>query len=182
MKEEYPRFPGGTRTAMNWRSATTAQDKLLGCLPYLLPLVEVSLLGYMFARTAGIGLFAQFPALNLILVPLSPFVAIYTGFPFAGLIIFMLLLTLVVRNTNISHFIRFNTMQAILLDIALFLCRIILNMVLVPVAGTGLLVDTVLNVVLLGTLAAILYSVVQTLRGEYAEIPTISEAVHMQVR
>ncbi|MEM6518966.1 MAG: Tic20 family protein, partial [Cyanobacteria bacterium P01_C01_bin.70] len=104
------------------------------------------------------------------------------GFPFAGIIVFILLLTLVVRNTNISHFIRFNTMQAILLDIALILGQIILNMVLVPALGTGLIVDTILNVVLLGILGAVVYSLVQTVRGEYAEIPTISEAVYMQVR
>jgi uncharacterized membrane protein len=92
------------------------------------------------------------------------------------------LLTLVVRNTNISHFIRFNTMQAILLDILLILGQIILDLVLVPTLGTGLFVDTILNVVLLGILGAIAFSVVQSIRGEYPEIPTLSEAVHMQVR
>ena len=167
---------------MTWRGTTTAQDRFFACLPYLLPLIEVSLLGMSFALTANIGLFAQFPALQLILVPLGPLVRIYTGFPFAGLIVFILLLTLVVRNTNISHFIRFNTMQAILLDIVLILGQIILSMVLVPTLGTGLFVDTILNVVLLGILGAIVYSVVQTIRGQYAEIPTLSEAVYMQVR
>jgi hypothetical protein len=167
---------------MTWRGTTTVQERLLGCLPYLLPLMEVSLLGMSFAVRSGIGLFAQFPPLQLLLIPLSPLIRIYTGFPFAGLIIFILLLTLVVRNTNISHFIRFNTMQAILLDILLILGQIILTMLLVPTLGTGLVVDTLLNVVLLGILAAVLYSVVQTLRGQYAEIPTISEAVYMQVR
>jgi uncharacterized membrane protein len=167
---------------MTWRGTTTVQERLLGCLPYLLPLMEVSLLGMSFAVRSGIGLFAQFPPLQLLRIPLSPLIRIYTGFPFAGLIIFILLLTLVVRNTNISHFIRFNTMQAILLDILLILGQIILTMLLVPTLGTGLVVDTLLNVVLLGILAAVLYSVVQTLRGQYAEIPTISEAVYMQVR
>lgn len=167
---------------MAWRGTTTIKDRLFSCLPYLLPLTEVSLLGLVYASGSGIGLLAQFPALNLILIPLFPLIQIYSGFPFSGLIIFMLLLLLVVRNTNINHFIRFNTMQAILLDIVIFLCRIILDMVLVPVAGTGLLVDTLLNVILLGISAAIVYSIVQTSRGEYAEIPTLSEAVHMQVR
>lgn len=167
---------------MTWRGTTTVRDRLFASLPYLLPLMEVSLLGIFFARSSGIGLFAQFPLLEVILLPLTPLVLIYTGFPFAGLIIFILLLTLIVRNTNISHFIRFNTMQAILLDIVLFLGRIILTMVVVPVAGTGLFVDTILNVLILGLLAAIVYSVAQTIRGEYAEIPTLSEAVHMQVR
>ena len=167
---------------MTWRGTTTAQDRFFACLPYLLPLIEVCLLGMSFAVRSGIGLFAQFPALGLILVPLSPLIRIYTSFPFAGLIVFILLLTLVVRNTNISHFIRFNTMQAILLDILLILGQIILDLVLVPTLGTGLFVDTILNVVLLGILSAVAFSVVQSIRGEYPEIPTLSEAVHMQVR
>ncbi len=167
---------------MTWRGTTTAQDRFFACLPYILPLIEASLLGMSFAMRSGIGLFAQFPALGLILVPFMPLIRIYTSFPFAGLIVFILLLSLVVRNTNISHFIRFNTMQAILLDILLILGQIILSMVLVPTLGTGLFVDTILNVVLLGILGAVVYSVVQTIRGEYAEIPTLSEAVHMQVR
>jgi len=34
----------------------------------------------------------------------------------------------------------------------------------------------------LGTVAAVLYSIVQSALGRYAEIPTLSEAVYMQVR
>lgn len=167
---------------MTWRGTTTPQDRFFACLPYLLPLVEVSMLGMLFAQAARIGLFHQFPVLQAIPQVLAPVIAIYAGFPFASLIIFILLLTLVVQNSNISHFIRYNTMQAILLDIALFLGRIILEMVLVPTLGTGLFVDTILNVILLGTLLAIGYSLVQTIRGQYAEIPAISEAVYMRVR
>jgi uncharacterized membrane protein len=167
---------------MTWRGSITAQDRFFACLPYLLPLMEVTMLGVFFARTARIGIFAQLPILEAILSPLNPLIGIYTSFPFAGLIVFILLLTLVVRNTNINHFIRFNTMQAILLDILLILGQIILTMVLVPTLGTGLFVDTILNVVLLGILGAIAFSVVQSIRGEYPEIPTLSEAVHMQVR
>ncbi|MEM0979917.1 MAG: Tic20 family protein [Cyanobacteria bacterium P01_H01_bin.58] len=167
---------------MTWRGTATALDRFFGCLPYLLPLVEVSLLGVSLGAAQGMGLFAQFPALTQLLIPLSPIIFIYTSFPFAGLIVFILLLTLVVRNTNVSHFIRFNTMQAILLDIVLILGRIILTMVVLPVAGANLFADTLLNVVLLGILGATLYSVVRTALGEYAEIPTLSEAVHMQVR
>jgi uncharacterized membrane protein len=115
-------------------------------------------------------------------VPLAPLIRVYTSFPFAGLIVFILLLTLVVRNTNINHFIRFNTMQAILLDIILILGQLILGMVLEPVLRGGLLMDTLLNVVVLGILAAVVYCVSQTVLGRYAEIPTLSEAVHMQVR
>ncbi|MBF2033935.1 MAG: hypothetical protein IGR92_00295 [Leptolyngbyaceae cyanobacterium T60_A2020_046] len=166
---------------MTWRGTTTAQERFFGALPYLLPLIEVCILAFVFAMR-GIGLFAEIPATQLILVPLMPLIRLYTSFPFAGLIVFIALLALVVRNTNISHFIRFNTMQAILLDIVLILGQIILNMVLVPILGTNFIIETVLNVVVLGIFLAIGYCVVQTVRGQYAEIPTLSEAVYMQVR
>ena len=94
---------------------------------------------------------------------------------------YFLLLFLVVRNENISHFIRFNTMQAILLDIVLFLCQLIFGL-LGGAVGDGLIVESLSNVIFLGTLAIVGYSVVQSLMGRYAEIPTLSEAVHMQVR
>jgi hypothetical protein len=167
---------------MTWRGTATAQDRFFGSLPYLLPLMEVSLLALSYAMRYGIGLFAQFPVFQLILVPLSPLIRVYTSFPFAGLIVFILLLTLVVRNSNISHFIRFNTMQAILLDIVMIVGQLILSLVLEPILQGGLLMDTLLNVVVLGILAAVVYSVARTVMGEYAEIPTLSEAVHMQVR
>lgn len=158
---------------MTWRGSTTVKDRIFACLPYLLPLID----GLGFGRF----LFAQFPPLQFILLPLLPVLQIYSTIPFAGLIIFFALFLLVVRNDKISHFIRFNTMQAILLDIVLMLCGIIL-----PILERGLpiifVMQTLYNMIFLGVLAAFIYAVVQSAMGRYAEIPTISEAVHMQVR
>ncbi|NJL86557.1 MAG: hypothetical protein HC886_12200 [Leptolyngbyaceae cyanobacterium SM1_1_3] len=157
---------------MNWRGSTTVSDRIFAALPYLLPLI--------YGIGFGAFIFRDFPVLELLLVPLSPFLALYR-IPFASIIIFFLLFFLVVRNSNISHFIRFNTMQAILLDIVLFLCQLLFGL-LSNSLGEGLLVQTLSNVIFLGMLAAVVYSVAQSLMGRYAEIPTISEAVHMQVR
>ncbi|MGB7443673.1 MAG: Tic20 family protein [Coleofasciculaceae cyanobacterium] len=161
---------------MTWRGATDFKDRIFACLPYLIPLFEV-------VRQFGMPLLQQFPALQIILIPLIPVQFIYRALPFglAGIIIFFMLFLLVVRNERIPHFIRFNTMQAILLDIALFLIGLILG-VLSPALGNNLLTETLVNVVFLATLAACGYSVVQSLMGRYAEIPTISEAVYAQVR
>jgi uncharacterized membrane protein len=95
--------------------------------------------------------------------------------------VFFALILLVVRNENISRFIRFNTMQAILLSFILAVCGLILGL-LDPSLFGELLNSTLANVLFLGMLVSVGYSLVQTLRGEYAEIPTISDAVHMQVR
>jgi uncharacterized membrane protein len=86
-----------------------------------------------------------------------------------------------VRNERIAHFIRFNTMQAILLDILLVLCSLVLP-ILLKALQFNLLTETLLNIVFLGTLVACGYSVVQSILGRYAEIPALSEAVHAQVR
>ncbi|WP_445244520.1 Tic20 family protein [Microcoleus sp. OTE_8_concoct_300] len=157
---------------MTWRGSTTVPDRIFASLPYLLPLID----GLSFGRF----LFAQFPVLQLFFVPLAPLLQIYS-LPLASLIIFFALYLGVVRNENISHFIRFNAMQAILLDIVLILCRLVL-----PIFSNGLQVafitETLYNMVFLGAFSAFVYAVVQSLLGRYAEIPPLSDAVYMQVR
>lgn len=159
---------------MTWRQSTTPGQRILACLPYLLPLLEVT------ARFSG-PLLSQFPFLQVFFIPILPLLQIYRGIPFAPLIAFVLLIFLVVRNTNIAHFIRFNTMQAILLDIALFLSSLLVQFLIAPI-GNQLLMETLANTIFLGVVAAVVFSVVQSLRGLYAEIPTISDAAYLQVR
>lgn len=158
---------------MAWRGSTTVKDRIFAALPYLLPIIS----GLPF----GSFLFRQFPALNVFLIPLQPVLFIYGQIPFAGLVVFFLLFLLVVRNERIAHFIRFNTMQAILLDILLVLCSLVLQ-ILLPALGTNLVTETLVNIVFLGTVVACGYSIVKSLLGHYAEIPTLSEAVYAQVR
>jgi len=158
---------------MTWRGSTSARDRFFACLPYLLPLI--------YSLSFAAPLLSQFPALGLLFIPILPIAQLYYSIPFASLIVFFALFMLVVRNSNILHFIRFNTMQAILLDIVLFLCTIVIQYVLQPIISGGLLLDTFYNVVFLGTLIAVGYSLVQTVQGKYAEIPTLSDAVYAQV-
>lgn len=164
---------------MSWRGSTTVGDRIFATFAYLLPLIEVT--GLLLRIGVENSLFGDFPALRVVLLPIMPLVQIYFGIPFVGLIIFFALFLLVVRNEKISHFVRFNTMQAILIDIALFLCSILLQ-ILTPVPGTGFAIETIFNTIFLGVVAAVAYAVIQTLLGRYAEIPAISDAVHMQVR
>ena len=156
---------------MTWRGSTDAKDRFFAALVYLLPL--------FYALPYGEYLFAQFPFLQLIFIPLAPLTIIYS-FPFAGLIIFIILFAAVVRNPRISHFIRFNTMQAILLDILLILVNLVTGLLLRGI-NIGLLTQTLYNLIFLGTLVACIYGIVQSIMGKYAEIPAISEAVYAQV-
>ena len=158
---------------MSLRGSTTFPDRALACLPYLLPLIEVFAFGQF--------LLNDFPLLGLIFLPLLPLLKIYYGVRYAGMIIFFALWLIVVRNEKISHFIRFNTMQAIILDIVIFLCSILTDIVkLVP--GSGFAMQTLYTTIFMGIVAAVVYSVAQSFMGKYAEIPAISDAVNAQVR
>ena len=158
---------------MAWRGSTDAKDRIFAALVYLLPLMEV----YQFSQP----LLRVIPFFNIIYVPLQPLMQLYYGFPFAGIIIFFALFLGVVRNERISHFVRFNAMQAILIDILLVLCGLVARYVLGGI-NFSLITDTFFNVIFLATLAACLYAIVQSVLGKYAEIPTISQAAYSQVR
>jgi Chloroplast import apparatus Tic20-like len=158
---------------MSWRGSTTVSDRIFASLPYLLPLVEV----FVFGRY----LLTEFPPLQLLFLPLVPLLNIYYGVRYAGMIIFFALFLLVVRNEKISHFIRFNTMQAILLDIIIFLFGILTDVVRLLPSG-GFAIQTLSTTIFIGIVGAAAYSVIQSVIGRYAEIPAISDAVYMQVR
>ncbi|HEY9905906.1 MAG TPA: Tic20 family protein [Candidatus Sericytochromatia bacterium] len=158
---------------MAWRGSTTVRDRIFASLSYLLPLLDVFPFGRFLIR--------QFPVFGLIYLPLQPLLAIYYGFQFASLIIFFVLYLAVVRNEKIAHFIRFNVMQAILIGIILALAGLAFQL-LGPILGVNLLTETLFNIIFLGTLAASFYSIVQSITGQYAELPGISEASYLQVR
>ncbi|ADI66033.1 Tic20 family protein [Trichormus azollae] len=159
---------------MSWRGSITVPDRIFACLPYLLPLID--------SLVFSSSLLQQFPVLAILLLPLQPVQKIYAGLGQIGqIIVFFALFILVVRNEKVSHFIRFNTMQAILLDIVIFLCSILLR-ILTPIPGTGFAIETLANTIFLGIVASVVYSVFQSLMGRYAEIPAISDAVYLQVR
>ena len=158
---------------MTWRGSTDTKDRIFAALVYLLPLYS--------AFAFGDSIFQQIPFLGAALViVLTPLAFLYSSLgSFSSLIIFFVLFLAVVRNPRISHFIRFNTMQAILIDILVSLLRLVLDFV--ARGGANLVVETLFNVVFLGAFAACVYSIIQSVIGKYADIPTISEAAYSQV-
>lgn len=158
---------------MTWRGSTDTKDRIFAALVYLLPLYS--------AFAFGIFIFQQIPFLGAALaIVLTPLAFLYSSLgSFGSLIIFFVLFFAVVRNPRISHFIRFNTMQAILIDILVYLLGLALGFV--ARGGANLVVETLFNVVFLGAFAACVYSIIQSVIGKYADIPTISEAAYSQV-
>jgi uncharacterized membrane protein len=158
---------------MTWHGSTDGKDRLFGALIYLLPLFDTYQLGDF--------VYSLFPLLGVVLGYLtSPIGFIYASMGgFGSLIVFFVLYLAVVRNTRISHFIRFNAMQALLIDILLYLCTILLG--IIGNVGANLILQTLVNVVFIGGLAACSYAIFQSLLGKYADIPTISDAAYSQV-
>ncbi|MCZ8223566.1 MAG: Tic20 family protein [Microcystis panniformis] len=159
---------------MTWRGSTDTKDRIFAALVYLLPLYS--------AFAFGIFIFRQIPFLGAALaIVLTPLAFLYSSLgSFGSLIIFFVLFLAVVRNPRISHFIRFNTMQAILIDILVYLLGLALGFVARGL-GANLVVETLFNVVFLGAFAACVYSIIQSVIGKYADIPTISDAAYSQV-
>lgn len=168
---------------MVWRGRNSSKDRFFAALVYVLPLIEV--LGF------GTFFFHELPFLRpIFFIPLSPFLAVYSilagSIPFFRLILFFVLLLTVVRNDRILHFIRFNTMQAILLMILTRLCQAILELLGIweqlTRLSSPLIWNALITTIFIAVTGAAIYAIVQSIRGLYAEIPLISEAAYSQVR
>ncbi|MCS6959622.1 MAG: Tic20 family protein [Pseudanabaenaceae cyanobacterium SKYGB_i_bin29] len=163
---------------MSWRGYTNPQERFLACLPYLLPLVVSTIF--------GVYIFTQFPLLSFLLVLLIPIAPLAHGIP--GLVMFFMLYALVVRNSQLSHFLRFNTMQALLVDLGLSIMSLLFQ--LLGISGGqllsntigSLLISTIFSTLFLGTVAIVAYSWFMIVQGKYPEVPVISAAAYYHVR
>ena len=171
---------------MVWRSSNATQDRVLASLTYLIPILDVLRLGSF--------LFILLPPLQWLFLPLFYLAPIYS-ISLVQMGLFFGLFIGVVRNSNCSHFLRFNTMQALLLGIFAALLNIGLNFFglsqslliggygsIGSIGVTELIIPLFLSAIFVFVAGASIYAIVQSLRGEYPEIPIISQAVYNQVR
>ena len=152
-------------------------QRLIALLPYSLTWSD--------ALPFGRDLFGSFPPLSALMLPAMPAQLLLNlgsmgGMNLGGLLLFVLLFAAVVRNPQVPYTIRFNTLQALMLDILLVVIGLVFQL-LQSLLGGGLLFRTLANTVFLGTLLVLLFTVVQVLRGKEADLPTLSEAVRMQL-
>lgn len=163
------RFSGGGNTP-----PAPVPERLLSILPYLIPLLDSLSFGkYVFAKVPLLG--------NVLLAPLFPLYSIYRGVPFFAFGVFLALFVLVVRNTSISRYIRFNTYQALVLDIALIFPQLFEG---VNAGGfiPGSVVEVCSTAVFYAISFAIIYAVVTNAKGQVPdEIPGVSASVNQQL-
>ena len=147
-------------------------QRLLGLLAYLLPWSD--------ALSFGRELYNLFPWVAYLALPATPVLLLERSIPFGGFLLFLVLFLVVVRNPNVPYYLRFNVLQAILLDILLVVLALAFNVLLSPL-GNSLMIRTLNNTVFIGALVLVLYASVQCIRGKEADLPTLSEAVRMQL-
>ena len=147
-------------------------QKLIGILIYVLPWSD--------AIPFGRYLFMDFPFLQWLAFPALPIIFIEQSIPFGSLILFFLLFLGVAKNPKIPYFLRFNTLQAILLDIGVIIISYGFQIIIQPF-GKGLIVSTLSSTVLIAILAIVIFAFGECLQGKEPDLPAISEAVRMQL-
>ncbi|WP_103666459.1 Tic20 family protein [Pseudanabaena sp. BC1403] len=164
------------------RSSVNNLDRLYASLPYLLPIAAVVMFGaFLFVQFPPL-FFAFFPVfkLNQILnISIIDFISI-------RFVVWICVFIFVVRSYKVNHFIRFNAMQALLLDVIVALVGAltqILEVALGRFEFFTFILQIIASVTFLGITAAFIYSVFQCVLGKYADkIPLISDVAYMQVR
>jgi uncharacterized membrane protein len=151
------------------------QNRLVGTLPYLLPITAVMPIGVYFFNDLPflVPLFMPLFWLERLLnFPLLPFISLDT-------VLFFALYALVIRDDRFYRWTRVNAMQALLLSIVVFISSLLLRLAggAVPLLG-----QVLANTTFIGIVGASLFGMVQSARGEIAELPGISEAAQIQVR
>lgn len=152
----------------------------LGLAMYLLPWSDALPFGRPF-----FGLELVPPSVQTALViPALPLRWISGLVPFGlgTILLFLALFFAVVRNPQVPYFLRFNALQTILVDIVLV------------VAGYGLAVfgcrsgsmggfacDAFSNTLFLGSLLLVIFAFVECIRGREPELPSLSDAVRLQL-
>ena len=164
---------------MSWNSGDgggysfKGTDRILSCIPYLLPLLDGDAYGkYIYARIPILGFLDN--------IVLGPFEAIFNGIPFLQLGVFFALV-FGSRNADLfSRDVRFNMQQAILIDILLIFCGLVGQ-----IAGFGaprFLAEPANNFVFYTMIAMIGYSIYSNIVGKKPDqIPIVSEAAEMQL-
>ncbi|CAI5458763.1 unnamed protein product [Closterium sp. Yama58-4] len=168
------RAPGAVRvSARGGGGSVGVPERIISAAVYFLPLLD----GARYARF----LYAQYPFTRVLLDPIIPLVQAYNSFPYAGLILFFLLYLAIIRNQNLDRYVRYNAMQAVILDILMILPSL-LERLFAGNDGISLQLTIIFyNTVFLYLFACFVFGVVSCLLGKTPRLPIVAEAADAQV-
>ncbi|GIL65905.1 hypothetical protein Vafri_19537 [Volvox africanus] len=158
-----------------WTPTPGVVDRVVAALPYILP--------YFDSVAYGRYLFHIYPAARAAIQPFLPAMSLYHSLPFGSFIVFFGLYIGVVNNARFSRFVRFNAVQAILLDILLALPRLLETVFTPPTSGWGAqLYIQSQSFIWVFTTMWVVYGIASSFLGQWARIPFIAEAADQQIR
>ncbi|KAK9268608.1 hypothetical protein L1049_000365 [Liquidambar formosana] len=157
----------------NGSNSADPPDRLISAICYFYPFFD----GIQYGKYV----ITQFSPIQTLIQPLVPAIRVFKSFPFNGFLVFLTLYFVVVRNTNFSRYVRFNTMQAIVLDVLLIFPDL-LERSFNPRDGLGLdLLMSLDSTVFLFLLVCLIYGSSSCLLGQVPRLPIVAEAAERQV-
>ncbi|KAK1319618.1 hypothetical protein QJS10_CPB04g01897 [Acorus calamus] len=150
-------------------STVPATDRLISSAAYTLPLLN--------SLHYGRFLLSRSPIAASAFAPLLPIVSAYRSVPLASFVAFFALYLGVVRNPSFSRYVRFNSMQALVVDVMLSLPTLLIRVFEVPTRGVGLKVLSMgFDLVFVASAVCFLYSLVSCVLGRTPHIPVVAAA------
>lgn len=148
-------------------------DRIISAVCYFYPFFD----GVQYGKYV----ITQFTPIQVLIQPLVPAIRVFKSFPFNGFLVFLTLYFIVVRNSNFSRYVRFNTMQAIVLDVLLIFPDL-LERTFNLREGWGLdLMMSLDSTVFLFLLVCLIYGSSSCLLGQMPRLPIVAEAADRQV-
>ncbi|XP_062078865.1 protein TIC 20-v, chloroplastic [Humulus lupulus] len=155
-------------------NSVDAPDRLISAICYFYPFFD----GVQYGKYV----ITQFAPIQTLLQPLIPAIKVFKSFPLNGFLVFLTLYFVVVRNRNFSRYVRFNTMQAIVLDVLLIFPDL-LERSFNPKDGVGL--DVLMSLdstVFLFLLVCLVYGSSSCLLGQLPRLPIVADAAERDLR
>ena len=146
--------------------------KTLGVLLYMIPWADSLIFGN--------HLYIKYPFTQIIQIPALPIILIERSLPFGNLLLFLAIFIGLVRNTQISYFLRFNALQSLLINIGIIIVNFIFEIIFSPFLNS-LIIRTFSSTLLFSLFAMIVYCVWSCTQGNEPDLPIISEATKMQL-
>ncbi|CAL5019335.1 unnamed protein product [Urochloa decumbens] len=154
--------------------AVDAPDRLVAAVAYLYPFLD--------GAHHGRFLLAQFPFFSALLRPLAPAARLFHSSPLTPFLLFLTLYFAVVRNQQaFSRFVRFNAMQAVVLDVLLIFPDLLAQS-FAPSGGVGFeIFQSMESTVFLFLLVSLVYGSGACLLGKTPRLPIVADAAERQV-
>nr|XP_027087181.1 protein TIC 20-II, chloroplastic-like [Coffea arabica]XP_027087926.1 protein TIC 20-II, chloroplastic-like [Coffea arabica] len=151
------------------KTPTPAADRLMSAASYCYPLFN----GFQYGRF----LLSEYPILATPFKPIIPVVSAYHSIPYASFISFFAFYLGIVRNPNVSRYVRFNALQALVLDVVLVVPMMV-QQILSPGLNLTILGYNCLFVFLVACFA---YALGCSVLGKTPYLPFIAEAASRQL-